>query len=311
MLTLTASVLPRAWRNATQFTPGEVIESRYAIEAVIASSRTSLVLRAHDRYLDRMVAIKTPRLPLTDPGAATRLRHEGDLLVRLRHPHIAACFDTGEIDGIPYFVIEHVDGFDLSRGYDRGGIADLACVVSWARQLCAALDYLHRQGYVHGDVKPQNVLIDRTGLVKLLDFGNARPAGAFDLAYSTRITGSAAYLAPEVRAGAPATRQSDLYALGVLLYRLVAGALPFEDADPTAIAARHASEPPRPPREFRTDLPDALSTLILRLLAKAPCDRPREASGVTSLLSASEPPAGFGLRTSDSTIMNRQAEIAS
>ncbi len=231
---------------------------------------------------DLPVALKTLRHGLLSEGAVARFKEEFRAMTRLRHPNLAAVQDFGvlEENGEPFLTLEYLDGQDLSRFAPadlRPHIPDLIA------QLCRALDYIHVRAVLHNDIKPQNIFLlpvpaDSTGspyLVKLMDFGLARLA---DQAAESRRSGTIHYAAPELLAGETVDARSDLYSLGVVLYRLATGELPFSGKEPAAVLRAHRETPPPPPRAADPSIPAWLERLILWLLEKNPEDRPRSAA---------------------------------
>jgi len=246
---------------------GNTLADRYRIDSEIGRGAMGVVYRAHDATLDRDVAVKVMSAHAPDEDTLTRWRHEAQAAARLQHPNIVAVFDAGVSNGTPFIVMEMIDG----QPVDPGREWDLREVVDLGRQLCAALGHAHANGIVHRDLKPENVLVKRaaaTATIKLTDLGVAR------LSHSTRLTqegtliGTAAYFAPEQALGIPADGRADLYALGVLLYQLVAGRLPFESDDPLAVISQHLHAPVVPPSVYCKDLPTDLERIIVRCLAK-------------------------------------------
>ncbi|MGQ0600292.1 MAG: serine/threonine-protein kinase, partial [Anaerolineales bacterium] len=244
------------------------------------------IYRAHDQVLDRAVAIKV----LNETGLGTegkgRLLREARSAARLNHPNIVSVYDAGEADGKPYIVMELVEGESL---YTRWPLP-LADIVSIARQICAALDHAHSHGVIHRDLKPENVLVSPLpsgeGLgvrAKLTDFGLARSV-ASRLTTEGTVTGTVFYLAPELALGQELDGRTDLYALGVLLYEMTTGKLPFGGDDPVTIISQHLYAAVVPPRAHNAEIPLALESVILRLLSKSPADRPQSAKAVAQLL---------------------------
>jgi tetratricopeptide (TPR) repeat protein/regulation of enolase protein 1 (concanavalin A-like superfamily) len=214
-----------------------------------------------------------------DTEGRARLLHEARSAARLNHPNIVTVHDVGETDGSPFIVMELVGGESL---YDRRPQA-LDEIVSVARQICAALEHAHAHDIVHRDLKPENVLLTADGTAKLVDFGLARSM-ASRLTSEGAIAGTAFYLAPELALGQEFDGRADLYALGVMLYELTTGRLPFTADDPVAVISQHLHAPIIPPRAKNGEIPPALDALIFRLLSKTPAGRPASASEVLRML---------------------------
>ena len=255
-----------------------------------------IVYRGHDALLDRDVAVKVLSAEALNREARARLLQEARAAAQLRHPNIVPVFDAGEVDGIPYIVME-VEGPSLHNRLP----GSLEETVATARQICAALEHAHSHGIVHRGVKPENILIAPDGLVKLTDFGLVRTA-ASRLTAEGSVLGTVFYLPPEQILGQEVDAHADLYSLGVLLYELVAGRLHFAGDDALAVITQHLHAPVVPPAAHNPALSPALDALIVRLLAKDPADRPDSAVAVhralnelapTVLREAALPPSGL------------------
>jgi len=251
--------------------PGAALKNRYQIEAVLGRGAMGVVYRARDTELDREVAIKVLPFAGLDHESRARLQHEARAAAALNHPHIVSVYDAGEEAGAPFIVMELVAGASL-RGAGPLSLAEVAAI---GRQLCEALEHAHAHDVVHRDLKPENVLLARGPdgpVAKLADLGVA-VTGHTRITTEGAIVGTAAYLAPEQALGREVDGRSDLYALGVVLYELVTGRLPFTGDDALVVISQHLHAPVTPPRAFRADLPPALEAIILRLLAKDPAQR--------------------------------------
>ena len=259
--------------------PGTLLNARFRLGPELGRGGMAIVYRAHDELLDRDVALKLVLKPDLTPEDRQHLLREARMAARLNHPNIVTVHDAGEIDGQPFIVMELVEGtsaFQQPPTTLQESIA-IAC------QLCQALAHAHAQGIIHRDLKPENVLRADGGAVKLTDFGLA-----FSLA--SRITseglivGTVFYLAPEQAQGKGLDGRADLYALGVMLYEWVTGALPFTADDPLAVITQHLYAPVVPPRVKNPGIPPALDRLIVALLGKLPDERPASAAEVLDSL---------------------------
>jgi serine/threonine-protein kinase len=253
-----------------------LLAGRYEIERAVGGGGMGTVLRARDRHLDRIVAVKVlPAGRAADAAAVARFEREARAAAALSHPNIVSVFDAGSDGPTRFIVMEFVPGMSLAEVLRREGRLAPARAAALAAQTARALAAAHRAGIVHRDVKPGNVMVDRVGHVKLLDFGIARARESASLTQTGSIFGSSPYIAPEVARGEPAVARSDVYALGCLLYELLTGCPPFTAELPAAVLQQHLVVTPRPPRELEPGVPAALSSLVLSMLAKDPADRPR------------------------------------
>ena len=263
--------------------PGTIAE-RYALEDRLGSGGMSTVYRATDRVLERTVAVKVLAEHLSDDEKfVARFRREALAVAKLVHPNIVQVYDTGVDGGRHFIVMEYVEGRSGAQLLQRKGQLDPETAVEIAAQACAGLDYAHKQGIVHRDVKPGNLMViggpstppTETGemTVKLADFGIARAAEQTRLTQVGSVVGTAAYLSPEQSRGEEATGISDVYSLGVVTYQLLTGRLPYEGNSLAELAIRRENERPLPPSSYEPDVPPALSDAVLRALENEPEDR--------------------------------------
>jgi serine/threonine-protein kinase len=234
------------------------------------------VWRARDEVLGRPVAVKLLLAGGIDPSAAARFRQEAQTTARLSHPNIVAIYDFGQADDRLYLVMEMVQGHSLADQLASAGALTPREVAAIGSQTASGLAAAHRQNVIHRDIKPANLLIAPDGTVKVVDFGIARLADdtAAGLTSAGMIVGTVSYLAPERALGKDAGPASDMYALGCVLYELLAGHPPFRADTPTALLYQHVQELPAPPRSMGAELPPELERLVLALLAKEPEARP-------------------------------------
>ncbi|HKG48087.1 MAG TPA: protein kinase [Pyrinomonadaceae bacterium] len=252
--------------------PGTILRERYRLDSELGRGGMGTVYRATDLELHREVAVKVLSAAAQNSDARERLIREARAAAALNHPHIVTIHDVGEVSGFPFLVMELVPGPRLSQARPT----DISRVVAIAVQICDALEHAHASQIVHRDLKPDNVLLSGTaesGSVKLADLGLALPAYGARISRVGVIVGTAAYMAPEQALGQAVDGRADLYALGVLLYELTTGRVPFTGDDPLAIVSQHVHAPVVPPRVLRSDIPPALETIIVRLLAKDPAQR--------------------------------------
>ncbi|MGB2873917.1 MAG: Stk1 family PASTA domain-containing Ser/Thr kinase [Gaiellaceae bacterium] len=252
---------------------GTVFDGRYRIVRKLGAGGMADVYLAEDQELGRRVAIKI----LNDRHAADdqfveRFRREAKNAAGLSHPNIVSIYDRGRAEGTYYIAMEYLDGRSLKELIVGRGPAPIKVAVDYARHVLAALGFAHRHGIVHRDIKPHNVLVGPEGRLKVTDFGIAR-SGASQMTEVGSIIGTAQYLSPEQARGSPVDQTSDLYSVGVVLYELLTGQVPFTGDTPLEIAMKHLSEVPKPPSELRPEVPHDLDLVVLRALAKDPADR--------------------------------------
>lgn len=253
---------------------GSVLEGRYRIERLIGSGGMGEVWLAEDRRLGRWVAIKL----LRDGSAGDvdrEIEREARLTARLQHPNIVAIYDAGHAGDRAFLVMEYVHGVSLRDLLDiRGGRLPEEEAVRYGRQVADALAYAHGQGIFHSDIKPENILITEDGVAKAVDFGIAQTVNrTLSTSEARSILGTIAYLAPEVIQGEPPDARSDVYSLGLTIYELVAGRLPFSGVNPAAMAGQRLVRAPAPLRAHAPEASPALESILARALALVPADR--------------------------------------
>ncbi|WP_336644742.1 Stk1 family PASTA domain-containing Ser/Thr kinase [Microbacterium sp. USHLN186] len=273
-----------------------IIAGRYRVDEVIGHGGMAKVHRGYDLTLGREVAIKIldPELA-RDTAFRTRFRLEAQAASRMSHPSIVRVYDAGSEKAEPYIVMELVHGTLLKDIIARGPLP-VEDAVRYTDGILEALEYSHRAGVVHRDIKPGNVMITEKGTVKVMDFGIARAVSdsSSTVAETTQILGTAAYFSPEQAKGEAIDARTDLYSAGVVLYEMLSGRQPFRGDSPVAVAYQHVSETPVPPTEVNEQVPRALDAVVLRALAKDPYQRfPDAGSFRTALKSATggEPPS--------------------
>jgi serine/threonine protein kinase len=255
-------------------TQRRLLSNRYRIEELIGRGGMATVYRGTDRVLGRSVAVKILADQLArDPTFVERFRREARAAAGLSHPGVVAVFDTGSDDGIHYIVMELLEGRTLEEITRAEGRVLPDRAVDIAAAVCTALSAAHRQGLIHRDVKPANIMIAPSGSVKVMDFGIARAMDSNTLTQTAMTLGTAAYLSPEQAQGDPVDARSDLYSLGVVLYEMLTGRPPFEADSPLAVAYKHVREDPPPPSRLNDDLTPALEAVVLRAMAKDPAAR--------------------------------------
>jgi predicted Ser/Thr protein kinase len=253
---------------------GELIAGRYELEELVGSGGMSSVYRAHDRLLERRVALKILHEQFTrDDDYVERFRREARAVAQLTHPNIVTVIDRGEQDGRQFIVFEYVDGMNLKELVAQEGRLSPHEAIELGLQVARGLAFAHEQGLVHRDVKPQNVLLDSDGRAKVTDFGIAHAVDVDGMTITGTIMGTSNYIAPEQARGQPVDEQTDIYSLGCVLYELLAGEVPFDGDSFVAIAMRHVNDPVPSVREVRPDVPARLDWAIQRAMAKDHDDR--------------------------------------
>jgi len=250
-----------------------VFGRRYRATEKIGSGGMADVYKAVDETLGRTVAIKVLHAHYaTDPGFVARFRQEAQAAANLSHPNIVNIYDWGRDDDTYYIVMEYVRGTDLKALIGQNGPLDPFKAAEYCAQVCAALSVAHGYDIIHRDIKPHNIVLTPDGTIKVMDFGIAR-AGNTTMTQTGSVLGTAHYVSPEQAQGRPLSATSDLYSLGVVLYELTTGELPFNGDSPVAVALKQVNEEPVPPRAIDPDLPPSLEAVILRAMQKNPQDR--------------------------------------
>jgi beta-lactam-binding protein with PASTA domain len=266
-------------------TTPQVLGERYEIGGVLGRGGMAEVHRGRDLRLGREVAVKVLRSDLArDPSFQVRFRREAQASASLNHPAIVAVYDTGEdrttTGATPYIVMEYVEGETLRDVLRREGWLSPERAMSLSADICGALDFSHRNGIVHRDVKPGNVMITPQGTVKVMDFGIARAVSdsAATMTSTAAVIGTAQYLSPEQARGESVDARSDVYSLGCMLYELVTGAPPFTGDSPVAVAYQHVREDPRLPSSINPAIPAELDAILLKAMSKNPANRYQSAA---------------------------------
>jgi eukaryotic-like serine/threonine-protein kinase len=263
----------------------KTINRRYRIDRLIGEGGMAEVYLGHDLLLNRPVAIKMLRSQYArDPNFRARFEREAQAAASFTHPNIIDIYDVGEEGETPYIVMEFGSGENLQQIIEAEGPFDPDDVASLIEQVASALDYAHDRGFVHRDIKPQNILVDEDGLAKVVDFGIAKSLADTDLTVAGTGLGTVHYVSPEQASGLMATPSSDIYSLAVVAYEMVAGQLPFDADTPVGIAMQHVNEPPAPPNRVNPAVPRPVSDIIMRALAKDPTKRFQSASAFASAL---------------------------
>ncbi len=263
-----------------------VLEGRYELLESLGSGGAAEVYRAEDRLLGREVALKFLREEYAaEPGRVERFRDEARSAASLSHPNVVQIYELGSSEaGHPFVAMEYVEGGTLKERLNASGALDPATAARTAAGIARALQAAHARGIIHRDIKPQNVLVSRSGHVKVADFGIACTPSSITEAKG--ITGTVRYMSPEQAAGKNVGEASDLYSLGAVIYEMLTGFPPFSGGNQTAVALKHVNEPPMPPKELEPRVPDVMNELVLKLLAKSPAERPADAGALAEELEA-------------------------
>src|SRR5215218_5035201 len=258
---------------------GTLIGDRFRLEEKVGSGGMSSVYRAYDPTLERLVAIKMMHRDISsDPDQLERFRREARAVAQLNHPHVVTVIDAGEDDGAPYIVFEYVEGETLKERIRRLGRLPVSEAVAYAIEIGRALDAAHASRLVHRDVKPQNVLIDRDGRAKVTDFGIARSLEAQGLTATGRVLGTTDYVSPEQALGHEVTGQSDIYSLGIVVYEMLTGEVPFNADTQVAVAMQHVRDPLPDVQRRRPEISASLAAVVERATAKETENRYQDVS---------------------------------
>ncbi|MRG63033.1 Stk1 family PASTA domain-containing Ser/Thr kinase [Limosilactobacillus reuteri] len=254
--------------------PGYEIGHRYRIIRSLGEGGMANVYLAHDMVLDRDVSVKLLRLDLRDdPSTKRRFHREAMAATQLNDPHIVGIYDVGEDHGLQYMVMQYVKGTDLKAYIKKHYPIPLPQVIDIMEQVLSAVATAHAHGIIHRDLKPQNILIDENKNVKITDFGIAVAVSQDSLTQTNTLMGSVHYLSPEQARGSIATKQSDIYSLGIILFELLTGKVPFEGETAVSIALKHFREEIPSVREQNKGIPQALENVIIKATAKEPAER--------------------------------------
>ena len=246
-----------------------MFDKRYEILRLLGSGGMADVYLAHDKHLERDVALKILHSRYArDEDFIERFRREARNAAGLNHPNIAQIYDRGEAEDTYYIAMEYVAGLSLKEIINKYAPLETEHLISIARQILEALGFAHRKDVIHRDIKPQNIIVDDDGQVKVTDFGIARAGSASTMTEAGSILGTAHYLSPEQARGEQVRANSDLYSLGVVMYEMATGEVPFTGDNAVAIAMKHAYDDPRPMRDLRRSVPEDLEAVVLRALAK-------------------------------------------
>jgi len=270
--------------------PGTLISNRYWILSHLGRGGMADVYHAQDKNLLRDTAIKLLHTELSNNTEfVERFHHEARAAANLSHSNLVTVFDFGLDGNIAYLVMEYIEGQDLKSYIRQNAPLPVSEAVRLMKQICSGAGYAHRAGLVHCDLKPQNILLTKDGRAKIADFGIARTLADINPDEHTEIIwGSPQYLAPEVAAGGAPSAASDVYSLGIMLFEMVTGSLPFMDSNAEKLLDKHLTQPPPSPRSLNSDIPGTLEQIILKVLSKEPSARYRTADQLGRVLKVFE-----------------------
>jgi len=261
--------------------PGQVFANRYEIKSVLGVGGMGVVYRAWDTQLADQVAIKTLRWDFAsaEPAALERFKQEIRLARKITHRNVVRTHDIGEVDGLYYITMEYVEGQSLKHLIEARGSLPVNVVLTVGKQLCRALEVAHEQGVIHRDIKPQNLIVEPSGTLKVMDFGIARLAKrSANMTQAGMAVGTPEYMAPEQLLGGEVDFRADLYATGAVLFESATGRPPFVAESAVTLVAKQLEEIPPSPRSLNAGVPEPLAVLILRTLSKDPAQRPQSAT---------------------------------
>ncbi len=272
-----------------QLAPGQVFDQRYEIKGVLGMGGMGVVYRAWDTQLAESVAIKTLRgdFASSDPAALERFKQEIRLARKITHRNVVRTHDIGQVDGQYYITMEYVEGQSLKHLIQARGSLPVAAALTVGKQLCRALEVAHEQGVIHRDIKPQNLVVEPSGTLKVMDFGIARLATrAEGMTQAGMAVGTPEYMAPEQLLGAEVDFRADLYAAGAVLFEALTGRPPFVADSAITLLAKRLEETPPSPSALNREVPEPLAALVLQTLSKDPGGRPQSAAALYDALDA-------------------------
>ncbi|MGG4453507.1 Stk1 family PASTA domain-containing Ser/Thr kinase [Brevibacillus porteri] len=258
---------------------GQRLGGRYQIESRVGGGGMAIVYKAKDLILNRPVAVKVLRSQFgTDEDFVNRFRREAQAVASLSHPNVVGVYDVGQEGDTHYMVMEYIEGYTLKEVIIQRGALPVEEAVRIAEQICDALDHAHQNQIIHRDIKPHNIMIGKNGRVKVTDFGIARAVTSATITHTNAMLGSVHYFSPEQARGGITGEKSDIYSLGIVLYEMVTGELPFSGDSPISVALKHLQEPLPEPRQVNPAIPQSVENVILKALVKDPFLRYASAS---------------------------------
>ena len=290
---------------------GQVFDKRYRILKVIGIGGMAVVFEAMDMLMRRNVAVKMLKDDINnDVQSVKRFINESKAVAMLSHPNIVNIYDVSVKDDRKYIVMELVDGITLKNYILKKGVLSLHEVISITEQILMALEHAHSKGIVHRDIKPQNIMMLKNGSVKVADFGIAKLPNAETVTMTDKAIGTVFYISPEQASGKQIDRRSDIYSLGVTMYEMATGKLPFVADSPVSVAIMQVKNTPRPPRELNPNIPVGLEQVILGAMEKNPDNRFQSASQMLRHIAQlkSNPHTVFKMQHSETPVQPSQQQ---
>ena len=254
---------------------GTLFAARYEIQSVLGQGGMGTVYKARDRALDELVAIKTLRHPAlwADPLHLERFKQEIRLARRITHANVLRSHDLGEWNGLKFLSMEFVEGQTLEQVLDAKGILPTPVALRIAKQVCAGLAAAHEVGVIHGDIKPQNIIVEPSGGLKIMDFGSAHLTDERGMTVKGTVIGTLGYMSPEQARGLPLDFRSDIYSAGIVLYEMFTGSLPFDGDSPLAVVLKHVHNAPPLPRSRNPRIDARVAAIITKCIEKDAASR--------------------------------------
>lgn len=264
---------------------GTILSNRYKIEEEIGVGGTAVVYKAMDTLLNRNVAVKVLKHEFSeDEDFVYKFKREASAAARIANANIVNIYDVGTDGNTNYIVMEYVAGKTLKKVIKESGKIEFDKLINFSTQIARALSFAHKNGIVHRDIKPHNIMVTDDGTVKVTDFGIAKAANEATITTTDKVVGSAHYLSPEQAQGIPVDCRSDIYSFGIVLYEMATGKVPYDADTPVSIALKHIQDTAVPPKELNKDIPEVLNKLILKCIEKKPEDRYQNAEEILSEL---------------------------
>ncbi|MBQ6262025.1 MAG: protein kinase [Clostridia bacterium] len=264
---------------------GQIFDNRYKIENLIGVGGMAVVYKAIDMLMRRVVAVKILKDDMaTDEPSVMRFINESKAVAMLSHPNIVNIYDVSVRDNVKYIVMEYIEGITLKSYITRRQVLSFKEVVGYSIQILKALEHAHQKGIVHRDIKPQNIMLLKSGVIKVMDFGIAKLPNTDTVTMSDKAIGTVYYISPEQASGEQIDARSDLYSLGAMMYEMSTGSLPFDAESPVSVALMQVNDTPAAPREVNSHIPEGLEQIIMRAMEKDPNVRYQSASQMLSHL---------------------------